>query len=169
MRTIGVLLIILLTRSEIPLSPPNLVPEPISLQEHICLQSQIYHVDPAIVFGLVERESDWNPNAISRRHAIGLMQVLLPTAQYVMKDSLLTAQQLLEPYRNIHIGIAYLSYLQNNFKNYRRALSAYERGETRIAKERSIKNLWYVNSILRNSRHYQSVVDSIKLIFNTHK
>ncbi len=53
-----------------------------------------HHVDPALVRAVIETESNWNPSAISRKGAVGLMQLIPTTAQrFGVNDALQPATE----------------------------------------------------------------------------
>ncbi len=72
----------------------------------IQVYSALYSVDPRVVEAIVQVESKFNPNAISTKGAVGLMQVM---PKYVHK----TRKELLDPDTNIREGIQLLVKIKN--------------------------------------------------------
>jgi hypothetical protein len=86
-------------------------------------------VDPALVHALVKVESDFNPYALSRKGAMGLMQ-LMPETALVMNVG-----NSFNPNDNIDGGVKYLRYLIDRYEgNLQLALAAYNSGETAVKK-----------------------------------
>lgn len=119
-------------------------------------------LDPMLVLALIQTESSFRKSVVSHKGAIGLMQILPNTAQYVsdMHEhiDLENAQELFEPDTNIKIGINYLSYLIDKFDNQKYAIIAYNMGPTNlIRKMRSGEHLpeRYYRSVMRN---YQKIL-----------
>jgi soluble lytic murein transglycosylase len=82
--------------------------------------------------GLMQIESNFNPNAQSTRNAYGLMQVRFPTA-LELDPGLDSFWQLYDPERNIKLGATYFRHLLDRYQgNYRMAALAYNRGPTRL-------------------------------------
>jgi hypothetical protein len=86
-------------------------------------------VDEALVRAIIQAESAYNPNAISKSGARGLMQLMpLTGAQYGVSDPY-NAQQ------NIHGGVAYLRFLLDMFDGDIKLVSAaYNAGENNVLK-----------------------------------
>jgi len=105
-------------------------------------------VDPALVHAIVKVESDFNPHAISRKGAMGLMQLMPQTAiEMNVRNSF-------NPYENIDGGVKYLRYLIKQYSgNLSLALAAYNSGETAVNKWGTIppfrETQDYVQRILR--------------------
>jgi soluble lytic murein transglycosylase len=90
-------------------------------------------VDPDLLAALMREESALDPKVLSWAGALGLTQLMLPTAKLVAKELHLkrrvTANALLEPGLNIQIGAAYLGKLLARFSgNPSFALASYNAG-----------------------------------------
>ena len=83
-----------------------------------------HRIDPALVRAVIATESNWNAGAVSRKGAVGLMQ-LIPTtaARYGVND-------LFSPQQNVDAGVRYLKKLLERYNgNLDLALAAYNAGE----------------------------------------
>jgi hypothetical protein len=91
--------------------------------------------DPALVKSVIATESAFDPNAVSNKGAVGLMQVLPETAMRygLAADKKRTvAQKLCDPIVNLRIGTRYLQDLRAMFKDLSLALAAYNSGENNV-------------------------------------
>ncbi len=73
-----------------------------------------FRVDPALLYALARQESNFDPAAVSRAGARGLMQVMPATAAYVANDPSFRgagAERLHDPALSLEIGQRYLLYL----------------------------------------------------------
>jgi hypothetical protein len=88
-----------------------------------------YGVDKSLVKAVIQAESGFNPNAVSRKGAAGLMQLMPKTAQDLkVSDSF-------NPAENIRGGVRYLRFLLDTFKgDVAMALAAYNAGMAKVAK-----------------------------------
>jgi soluble lytic murein transglycosylase-like protein len=83
-----------------------------------------HQVDPALVRAVIETESNWNPSAVSRKGALGLMQLVPTTAQRF------GANDAFSPKQNVDAGVKYLKSLLERYNgNLDLALAAYNAGE----------------------------------------
>lgn len=75
--------------------------------------------DPFLILGLVDVESSFNPSAVSRVGALGLLQVRPNTARAVLKwippEERPKQLNLLDPYQNVRVALYYLSHLRAQF------------------------------------------------------
>ena len=84
-------------------------------------------VDNTLIKAVIRAESDFDKNAISRKGAQGLMQLMPETA----KD--LAVKNSLDPHENINAGVRYLKRQLKNFQNnVPLALAAYNAGENTV-------------------------------------
>ncbi len=90
-------------------------------------------IDPELAFRLVKLESGFNERATSPVGAVGLTQLMLPTAKFF--DRSLTKERLYEPRTNLRIGFRYLRTLIAEYKgDTKLALLVYNRGEVAVKK-----------------------------------
>ncbi len=77
-----------------------------------------YGVDETLIKAIIQVESGYNPDVVSRSNAVGLMQIKASTAgrdAYRMKgrNGQPSSRELKDPVKNIDIGAAYINILQN--------------------------------------------------------
>ncbi|MBQ8762329.1 MAG: lytic transglycosylase domain-containing protein [Clostridia bacterium] len=97
--------------------------------------SNQYNLDPVLVASVINAESKYNEQAISKAGAMGLMQLMPSTAFWVAekeKIELNSKEDLFIPEINIQLGCAYLNMLLNEFKDENTALSAYNAGSSYV-------------------------------------
>ncbi|MGC2645449.1 MAG: transglycosylase SLT domain-containing protein, partial [Candidatus Sulfotelmatobacter sp.] len=93
-------------------------------------------LDPYLVASLIRQESEFNPNAVSRANAVGLMQLLPKTGKLVAKEVRLrryNASQLYTPAVNLQLGTRYFRGMVDKFGgSFEYALAAYNAGSDRV-------------------------------------
>ena len=92
-------------------------------------ESRAASVDPKLVKSVMLIESAFNPSAVSRKGARGLMQLMPETAgQYGVRNSF-------DPAENISGGARHLAYLLGVYNgNVEKSLAAYNAGEGAVAR-----------------------------------
>jgi len=92
-----------------------------------------YEVDFALIKAMIHVESGFNPHAVSRKGAKGLMQLMPDTANRM------NVSNVFNPRENIEGGTRYFKYLLSLFNNdLRLSLAAYNAGENLISEIRTI-------------------------------
>jgi soluble lytic murein transglycosylase len=92
-------------------------------------------LDPYLVASLIRQESAFNPNAVSRANAVGLMQLLPKVGKSVAKQEKLkkfNPQQLFTPAINMQLGTRYFRTMVDKFDSFEYALAAYNAGSDRV-------------------------------------
>jgi soluble lytic murein transglycosylase-like protein len=94
-------------------------------------------IEPELAFRVVKVESEFNERATSPVGAIGLTQVMLPTARFF--DRTMTAPKLYDRKTNLRIGFRYLrALIKENKGNVRLALLIYNRGPAAVNAARAM-------------------------------
>jgi soluble lytic murein transglycosylase len=100
--------------------------------DKIIAYSRANGINSATVSAIVFTESRFNPLACSHKGALGLMQIMPSTGEWVARQlgwKHFSKQDLLDPTKNLEVGIWYLAYLKRNFKhNEYLALASYNAG-----------------------------------------
>lgn len=118
--------------------------------------AKMYKLPHTLLHAVITAESSYNPNAISRAGAVGLMQLMPATAkQYGVSNRR-------DPKQNIYGGSRYLRYLLKLFKNdLTLALAAYNAGEGTVKKYgnkippyKETRN--YVKKVIKYYKKYRS-------------
>jgi len=92
-----------------------------------------HNVDPNLVRALIKVESNFNARAVSRKGALGLMQLMPQTAR------VLAVKNPFDPQQNVDAGVRHLKQLLNNFGgDVRLSLAAYNAGEGAVNRSNGI-------------------------------
>lgn len=93
----------------------------------IAAEAKRYDVDASLVSALIRAESNYEPRAVSRKGARGLMQLMPATARR------LSLSRPFDPVANVRAGVRYLKELLDRFDNRPElVLAAYNAGENAV-------------------------------------
>jgi soluble lytic murein transglycosylase-like protein len=104
-----------------------------SIQDFVNAASEKHGVDPDLIQSVIRAESGFNPKAVSRKGARGLMQLMPATA------SKLGVANSMDPAANVDGGTQYLHEMLARFNNdLVKALAAYNAGPERVEKYKGV-------------------------------
>jgi soluble lytic murein transglycosylase-like protein len=119
-----------------PFATPRVQPLPKAELERIVQETAARHrVDPALVRAVIAAESGWKPDAVSRKGAQGLMQLVPGTAEQ------LGVSDTFDPAQNVDGGVKYLRILLERYNgDLDKALAAYNAGPSAVDRARGVPN-----------------------------
>jgi soluble lytic murein transglycosylase-like protein len=121
---------------------------PEEIDQSIVMAAARHNVDPNLVRAVVKVESNFNSNAISRKGAMGLMQLMPQTARQ------LKVKNPFDPEQNVDAGVRHLkSLLQSYNGDVNLTLAAYNAGEGAVRRSAGVPHIAetqdYVRKITR--------------------
>ncbi|WP_234407866.1 lytic transglycosylase domain-containing protein [Anaerosinus massiliensis] len=152
---------------------------PYPYREFIMEYAAVRNLDSTLVAGVILSESKFEIDARSHKGAIGLMQLMPDTANWIAKqteDHKFTLEDLNDPEINIRFGTWYLASLNKEFKgNEILMLAAYNAGRGNV-KEWMNRNNWdmsfsdidkipyketreYVTKVMKSKAYYKKLYD----------
>lgn len=142
-----------------PLSEKNTSQNAVRQERYIGMVEKAareHNVDPALLRAIIAVESGYDPRAVSRKGAVGLMQLMPDTAKrYGVIDRY-------DPLENIHAGTKHVVDLMRKFNNnLPLTLAAYNAGENAVVRHGNNippyrETLLYVPRVMQLYRQYRS-------------
>lgn len=153
---------------------------PYPYQELVTIYAEANGISPALAASVIMHESKFMEHVRSPRGAIGLMQLMPETAEWIagrLGERDFSLQRLREPELNIRFGTWYLAQLEREFDgNLVLALAAYNAGRG-VVHEWMEENDWppdfkdissipypetriYVERVLKDKKHYEALYHS---------
>ena len=136
-----VLLLVLVTVFWVRVWQPgkNRIIYPLLYREELLAASEEFGVDPCMLAALVQVESSYQADAVSHVGAIGLMQIMPETGEWLSSkielENEFSTEMLCDPGVNLRLGCWYLSYLYDRYDGqWQEALTAYIAGQGQVDK-----------------------------------
>jgi hypothetical protein len=103
-----------------------------------------HNVDPSLVRSVVKVESNFNPNAVSRKGAMGLMQLMPSTARS------LNVSNPFDPQQNVDAGVRHLRKLLDSYGgDVRLSLAAYNAGSRAVSRSAGVPHFRETQNYVR--------------------
>lgn len=147
---------------------------PLVFQTQINKNARVRGLDPAIIYGLIRRESAFNENARSPVGARGLMQIMPKTGKSIarsLNERWRSKRSLNNVDTNIKYGTFYYKKLLDGFGgNYAMAAAGYNAGPHRVKKWRPKKkpmsaDIWIELIPFNETRKYVTAVLEYALVY----
>lgn len=148
---------------------------PLPHRESIFATARQYHLDPALIYGVIRQESAFMEDAHSNVGALGLMQLMPATGRQTARSLNIRYggnRALLKSDQNIRLGSAYLNHLMTRYNGSPvLAAAAYNAGPHRVSRwlpgDRTMPApLWMENIPFRETRNYVKRVLAYATIFD---
>ncbi len=112
-----------------------------------------YKIPEKLIKSIIKQESNFNPRAVSKKGAMGLMQLLPSTAR------MLGVKDIFNPEENIEAGVKYLRNLLDRFNgDLIKALAAYNAGPEVVEKYNRLPDYTETKEYVRNVLRYFSMM-----------
>lgn len=145
---------------------------PLKYKDEIMTAGYVYDVEPALIASVINEESSFNNLCESSSGAIGLMQIMPSTAEWLsvrMGINDYSIIKLYEPQFNINMGTFYLRYLMDRFKDEYTVLCAYNAGEGQVRSWLNDSNYSNNNETLQSTPFNATNIYADKVIKNIDK
>lgn len=141
---------------------------PLNYRAEILENCVEYELNPAWVSAIICAESQFNADAKSHKGAVGLMQIMEETGDWVAKTNQIEYADLYRPGDNIKIGCAYLRMLLDQYNGSEfLALCAYNAGEGRVDKwlEESASEEEFRTLLFEETRNYTEKIENYQKVY----
>lgn len=121
---------------------------PEEIDQSIVMAAARHNVDPNLVRAVIKVESNFNSNAISRKGAMGLMQLMPKTARE------LRVKNPFDPEQNADAGVRHLKYLLEKYNgDVNLTLAAYNAGEGAVRRSAGVPHIAETQDYVRRITH----------------
>ena len=141
---------------------------PVAYTDFIAQNAEKYDLDPYLVQSIIRCESSNDPNAVSRVGAVGLMQIMPDTGEWIGHkidpELAYSLDMLNDPATNVEYGCWYLNFLGERFEgDWMEMIAAYNAGhgnvndwlsDARFAKDGKLVTIPFEDT----ARYYENVM-----------
>ncbi|HTT20214.1 MAG TPA: lytic transglycosylase domain-containing protein [Candidatus Sulfotelmatobacter sp.] len=121
---------------------------PEEIDQSIVMAAARHNVDPNLVRAVIKVESNFNSNAVSRKGAMGLMQLMPKTARE------LRVKNPFDPEQNADAGVRHLKYLLEKYNgDVNLTLAAYNAGEGAVRRSAGVPRIAETQDYVRRITH----------------
>ena len=121
---------------------------PEEIDQSIVMAAARHNVDPNLVRAVIKVESNFNSHAVSRKGAMGLMQLMPKTARE------LRVKNPFDPDQNVDAGVRHLKYLLENYNgDVNLTLAAYNAGEGAVRRSAGVPRYAETQDYVRKITH----------------
>jgi len=118
------------------------------IDQSIVMAAARHNVDPNLVRAVIKVESNFNSNAVSRKGAMGLMQLMPKTARE------LKVKNPFDPEQNADAGVRHLKYLLEKYNgDVNLTLAAYNAGEGAVRRSAGVPHIAETQDYVRRITH----------------
>jgi len=108
----------------------------------------------AFLLAVIETESQFTRNAVSRVGALGYMQLMPNTAKFIARNQKLSKREIIDTKTNLNFGVTYINDMLKQMGNLKKAMLAYNAGPGAVLRWGGVKAYW--NKIIL---HYIEIKD----------
>lgn len=156
---------------------------PISYKEEIKQNAEQYGLDPLLIAAIIRVESNYKLNAVSSKGAIGIMQIMPDTAEWILKQDnfgrITTKDAGNEAHAGIQLGSWYVKELNRQFDgNMIASLAAYNAGPGKVrqwlekgvwtGEEQTVRDIpygetrHYVQRVMYYYKKYEKIYETLQ-------
>jgi soluble lytic murein transglycosylase len=138
---------------------------PLEYEHAIRAYARERDLDPALVAAVIYTESRFDPNVVSSAGAVGLMQILPETGEFIARSTGgkdFVEADLRDPDLNVRYGTWLLAYLHDRYDGDRRtALAAYHAGPANVDAWRARR----AGLVFPETRRYVDDVERVRRVY----